>query len=238
VGLPTVVPAQPVVASTTEAAPNPWFSWGFIRDNQELLLTALREHVTITVVAVLMAVVVAFPLALLARRYRWLEAPVLSTAGVLYTIPALVVIAVLWPVFGLSPLTVEVALAIYALLILLRNFITGLDGVPADVVDAARGMGFGPRRLLWSVQVPLALPAMLAGVRIATVSTIGLVTIGALVGHGGFGSLIIRGFEDNFYRAEILTATLACVVLALVAELLLLGAERAATPWARRRRAA
>ena len=229
---------MPTPATTaSEAAPNPWFSWDFIVDNQELLLTALREHVTITVVAVLMAIVVAFPLALIARRYRFLQGPVLGAAGVLYTIPALVVIAVLWPVFGLSPLTVEIALAIYALLILLRNFIAGLDGVPRDAVDAAVGMGFGPARLLWRVQVPLALPTMLAGVRIATVSTIGLVTIGALVGHGGFGSLIIRGFEDNFYRAEILTATLACVALALVAEALLLGVERRATPWASRRRA-
>ena len=228
---------MPTPATTaSEAAPNPWFSWDFIVDNQELLLTALREHVTITVVAVLMATVVAFPLALIARRYRFLQGPVLGAAGVLYTIPALVVIAVLWPVFGLSPLTVEIALAIYELLILLRNFIAGLDGVPRDAVDAAVGMGFGPARLLWRVQVPLALPTMLAGVRIATVSTIGLVTIGALVGHGGFGSLIIRGFEDNFYRAEILTATLACVALALVAEALLLGVERRATPWASRRR--
>jgi osmoprotectant transport system permease protein len=226
----------PDAAVTSEPAPNPWFSWDFIVDNQELLLKALREHVSITVVAVLMAMVVAFPLALIARRYRFLQGPVLGLAGVLYTIPALVVIAVLWPVFGLSPLTVEIALALYALLILLRNFIAGLDAVPQEAVDAAVGMGFGRSRLLWRVQVPLALPTMLAGVRIATVSTIGLVTIGALVGHGGFGSLIIRGFEDNFYRAEILTATLACVALALVAEALLLGVERRATPWARRTR--
>lgn len=217
-------------------APNPWFSWSFIEDNSELLLTALREHVSITVVAVLLATVVAFPLAIIARRYRLLQGPVLATAGVLYTIPSLVVIALLWPVFGLSPLTVELALAVYALLILLRNFIAGLDAVPDDVVDAARGMGFSNRRVLWRVQVPMALPTMLAGIRIATVSTIGLVTIGALVGHGGFGTLIMSGFTNNFYRAEIATATLACVALAFVAEVALLGVERWATPWAHRRR--
>jgi len=233
-----VDPFVSAAAAAVDEPPNPWFSWAFIRDNQELLLTALREHVTITIVAMLAAIVIAFPLALLARRYRRLEGPVLSLAGVLYTIPALVVIAILWPIFGLSPLTVEIALAIYALLILLRNFIAGLDGVPSEVVDAATGMGFSDRRLLWRVQIPLALPTMLAGVRIATVSTIGLVTIGALVGHGGFGSLIIRGFEDNLYRAEILTATLACVLLAVIAEVSLLGLERAATPWARSRRGA
>jgi osmoprotectant transport system permease protein len=219
-------------------APNPWLSWEFIQDNRELLLTALREHVSITIVSVLIAIVVAFPLALISRRYRLVQGPVLATAGVLYTIPSLVVIALLWPVFGLNPLTVELALAVYALLILLRNFIAGLDAVPDEVLDAARGLGFSRRRLLWRVEVPMAMPTMLAGVRIATVSTIGLVTIGALVGHGGFGSLILRGFTDNFYRAEILTATLACVVLALLAEVTLLGVERWATPWAHRRRSA
>jgi len=233
-----VDPFVSAAAAVPNEPPNPWFSWAFIRDNQELLLTALREHVSITLVAMVAAIVLAFPLALLSRRYRRLEGPVLALAGVLYTIPALVAIAILWPIFGLSPLTVEIALAVYALLILLRNFIAGLDGVPSDVMEAARGMGFSNRRLLWRVQIPLAVPTMLAGVRIATVSTIGLVTIGALVGHGGFGSLIIRGFEDNLYRAEILTATLACVLLAVLAEVTLLGVERLATPWARRRRAA
>jgi osmoprotectant transport system permease protein len=154
---------------------------------------------------------------------------------VLYTIPALALISVLWPVFGLSPLTVTIALAVYALLVVLRNTLVGLDGVPAEAVDAARGMGFGRRRLLLKVELPLALPAILAGVRLATVSTVGLVTIGALVGHGGFGTLILGGFVDNFYHAQIMTATLLTVALAIVLEGLLLLLERALTPWSRAR---
>ena len=141
----------------------------------------------------------------------------------------------LWPVFGLSPVTVTIALALYALLVVLRNTLVGLDGVPADVVDAAVGLGFGPTRLLWRVELPLALPAILAGVRLATVSTVGLVTIGALVGHGGFGSLILGGFIDNFYHAQIMTATLLTVALAMLLEGLLLLLERVLTPWSRTR---
>jgi hypothetical protein len=111
--------------------------------------------------------------------------PVLALGGVLYTIPALALISILWPVFGLTSVTVTLALAVYALLVVLRNTLVGLEGVPDDVVDAARGMGYGRRRLLWRVELPLALPAIFAGVRLAVVSTVGLVTIGALVGHGG-----------------------------------------------------
>ncbi|MEZ5117907.1 MAG: ABC transporter permease [Candidatus Nanopelagicales bacterium] len=221
-----------------EAPPNPWFSVDYVRDNADDLLLAGREHVTITVVAVALAVAVSVPLALLVRRYRPLETPVLALSGVLYTVPSLALITGLWPVFGLSPMTVIVALALYALLVVLRNILVGLDGVPGDAVDAARGMGYGNGRLLWQVQVPLALPTILAGVRVATVSTVGLVTIGALVGHGGFGSLILGGFVNNFYHAQIMTATLACVALALLFEGALVLLERALTPWARVQRAA
>jgi osmoprotectant transport system permease protein len=134
-------------------------------------------------------------------------------------------------------MTVIVALAVYALLVVLRNTVVGLDEVDSQVIDAARGMGMGDRSILWRVEVPLAVPTILAGVRIATVSTVGMVTIGALVGHGGFGSLILSGFQQNFWHAQILTATLACVLLAVVFEVLLLGVERVSTPWARRERA-
>jgi osmoprotectant transport system permease protein len=217
------------------SVPNPWFSWQYVVDHRDELLAAGREHVALTVVAVLAAVVVAVPLALLARRVRITRSPILLAAGVLYTIPALALMTGLWPVLGLSPRTVEVALAAYALLIVLRNILTGLDEVPADVVEAARGMGFGPLRLLLRVELPLALPAILAGVRVATVSTIGLVTVGALFGYGGFGSLIYEGFQNNFFHAQIMTATLACVLLAVVADVALLTVQRAVTPWQRSR---
>ena len=133
----------------------------------------------------------------------------MATSGVLYTIPSLALISALWPVFGLSPLTVVIALAIYALLVMVRSILVGLAGVPAESVDAAVGMGLSDQQLLWRVQAPLALPAVLAGLRIATVSTVGMVTVGALVGYGGYGTMILAGLNENFYHAKIATATIS-----------------------------
>lgn len=225
-----------LVADVVDEPPNPWLSWTYVTDHVDVLLAAGKEHLLITLASVALAMAVAVPLALLVRRYPGLRGWVLGLGGVLYTIPALALISVLWPVFGLSPTTVVIALAVYALLVVLRNTLVGLDGVAAETVDAARGMGFGRRRLLFEVELPLALPAILAGLRLATVSTVGLVTIGALVGHGGFGTLILGGFVDNFYHAQIMTATLLTVALAVVLEGLLLLLERVLTPWSRTRR--
>lgn len=222
-------------AAIVAEADNPWLSLSYVQDNWDRLVAAGQEHVLLTVGSVLLALLVAAPLAVLVRRFRRLQGPVLGLSGVLYTIPSLALISLLWPVFGLSPWTVIVALAVYALLVVLRNTVVGLDEVDQQVIDAARGMGMDPRAILWRVEVPLAVPTILAGVRIATVSTVGMVTIGALVGHGGFGSLILSGFQQNFWHAQILTATLACVLLAVAFEMLLLGVERASTPWARGR---
>jgi osmoprotectant transport system permease protein len=222
----------PGVVVPSDAA-NPWISWEYVSTHTDELLAAGREHVMLTVASVLLAVVVAFPLAVLVRRYRVLQSPVLNVSGVLYTIPALALISLLWPVFGLSPLTVILALALYALLVVLRNTVVGLDSVDPAVLDAARGMGLGRRGLLWRVEVPLALPTILAGIRIATVSTVGMVTIGALVGHGGFGTMILSGFQQNFWHAQIFTATACCVLLAIGFELALHVAQWASAPWAR-----
>jgi osmoprotectant transport system permease protein len=230
VSLPALLP---VTSVTAEAAPNPWFSWRYLQRNYDDLLLAGREHILITFAAVLLAIAIAVPLALLVRRYRRLQVPVLAMSGVLYTIPSLALITGLWPWLGLTPLTVIAALALYALLVVLRNILVGLDGVAPEVVDAARGMGYGGGRMLWQVQVPLALPTILAGIRIATVSTVGLVTVGALVGHGGFGSVILDGFVNNFFHAQILAGTVLVVVLALALEGLLVLLERALTPWTR-----
>jgi osmoprotectant transport system permease protein len=141
--------------------------------------------------------------------------------------------ALLFPLSGLSSTTVLIGLVAYSLVILLRNFLAGLAAVPEDVREAARGMGYGPARMFVSVELPLALPTFLAGLRIATVSTVALVTVGVLVGHGGLGQLIIGGFNANFYRAEIVTGSLLCVLLALVFDLLIAGVGRALTPWSR-----
>ncbi len=228
-----ILAAQTVIVP----APNPWFSWSYVTTHVPQLLEAGQEHIILTLSSVLLAIVIAIPLAVLVRRYPRLEAPVLALGGVLYTIPSLALISVLWPIFGLSPWTVIIALALYALLVVLRNTVVGLKGVPPDAVDAARGMGYSKLRILTKVEFPLAMPTILAGIRIATVSTVGLVTIGALVGYGGFGSLIYSGFLQNFWHAQIMTATLACIVLAIFLEVALQVIERVLTPWARSGRA-
>ena len=216
-----------------ESAPNPWFSWAYLERNIDDLLRAGREHILITIAAMLLAIAVAIPLTLLVRRFPRLQVPVLAGSGILYTIPSLALIAGLWPLLGLTPWTVIVALAMYALLVVLRNMIVGLEAVSPSVVDAARGVGYGKSQLLWRVQVPLATPTILAGVRVATVSTVGLATIGALVGHGGFGTVILGGFVNNFYHAQILAGTVAVVALALALEGILILVERLLTPWLR-----
>jgi osmoprotectant transport system permease protein len=217
-----------------DAAPNPWFDLSYVTANRSTILAYLGEHVRLTVAAVVLGALIALPLALLARRSRWLAGPVLVASTLVYTIPSLAMFAFVAPVTGLSATTVLVGLVLYSLVILVRNFIAGLQSVPADVREAARGMGYGPGRLFWQVELPLALPSFIAGVRVATVSTVALVTVGVIVGHGGLGQLITGGFNANFYRAEIVTGAVGCVLLALVADLLLAAAERALTPWARR----
>ena len=217
-----------------DAAPNPWVSWDYVRDNSEAILAATRQHVTLTVLSVALGLLLAVPLALLARRFRRLQGPVVGFTGVLYTIPSLALFAVLAPVTGLTGTTVVIGLTAYTLLVLVRNVLAGLEGVPADVREAARGMGLGPVRLFTRVDLPLALPTVLAGVRVATVSTVALVTVGVVVSNGGLGQLIFEGFNNNLYRAQIFTASALCVLLALVADGLLVLLERALTPWTRR----
>lgn len=213
------------------AADNPWVSWSYVQTHTEELLAAGREHVLLTVFAMALAVLAAIPLALVVRRFPGLRSAVLNTSAVLYTIPSLALMSALWPVFGLTPTTVILALALYALLVVLRNAIVGFEQVPADVVDAARGMGLSDAQMLRRVEFPMALPSILAGIRVATVSTVGMVTIGALVGYGGYGGMIMSGFVQNFWHAQIFTATVACVLLAVIFELILLAVQKATVRW-------
>jgi osmoprotectant transport system permease protein len=233
-----VVAAGHAVPAASDAPANPWFSLSYLRQNWDEFLTALQQHVALTVETILIAVVIAFPLALLAHRQRWLAGPVLAGAGVLYTIPSLALFAFLAPFTGLGKRTVLIGLVMYALLVLVRNMLAGLEGVPEEVRESARGMGFGSLRMLWRIEIPVALPAIMAGIRVATVSTVALVTVGAIVGPGGLGTLLLAGLRNNFYHAEIMTAALATVLLGLVADLLLAGLTRLLTPWSRGRTAA
>jgi len=215
-----------------QGVPNPWFSTLYLQQGRSELLIALEQHVVITVIAVAAGVVLALPLALLARRSALAETLVVGAAGVVYTVPSLALFALLVPFTAYTATTAVIALALYTLVILVRNAVTGLRQVPAEVVEAAKGMGLGAGQRLLRVELPLALPSIVAGIRVATVSTISLLTVAAYVGTGGFGQLIDQGFRAD-YRAKIVTACLACVLLALIADALLVLLQRLLTPWTR-----
>lgn len=223
--------------SAADAAPNPWIDPSYVVDNWDTILAYAAQHVRLTVLAVVIGSVIALPMALVARRSRWLAGPVLGLSTLVYTIPSLAMFAFVAPFTGLSETTVLIGLVLYSLVVLVRNFLAGLQSVPADVVEAARGMGYGAGRLLWRVELPLALPSFIAGIRIATVSTVALVTVGVIVGQGGLGQLITGGFNANFYRAPIVTGAVGCVLLALLADALIALAGRWVTPWTRTVRA-
>lgn len=211
---------------------NEWFCWQYVDDRQNEIVDALVEHVAITLAALLLGIVLAFPLALAARRFPRLEAAVLGLSTGLYTVPSLALLPLLVPFTGLSPTTVVVGLALYALTILVRALLDGLRSVPDDVREAATGLGYGYGRLLLKVELPLALPVVMAGLRVATVSTVALTTIGTLVAYGGLGNLISHGVQRDF-RAELVTAAVLCVALAVVLDVLLVLAQRLLTPWTR-----
>jgi osmoprotectant transport system permease protein len=204
--------------------------WSWLGTHTSDVAHLAIQHVKLTSIAVAIGVAISFPLGVVAHRHRRVYAPVSWFAGLLYTIPSLALFALLVPYTGLSTVTAEIGLVSYTLLILIRNIVAGLDGVPSDVREAARGMGYSDRQLLWRVEIPLALPVVIAGVRIATVTTIGLVTVTALIGQGGLGSLILQGFRQDFATPALAGAALS-VVLAVVADVMLLVAQRALTPW-------
>ncbi|MCU1463054.1 MAG: putative transporter permease protein [Acidimicrobiales bacterium] len=216
--------------------PKSWIWWHWVRTHEARIWQLTRQHIELTMIAVVIGLAISFPLALLARRWRWLESPIVGVTGALYTIPSLAAIGLLLPLTGLSRTTAEIVLVSYTLLILVRNIVAGLDSVPPDVRDAARGMGFSPARMLVRIELPLALPAIVAGLRIATVTTIGLVTITALLGPagGGLGQLIYDGLLRDF-RTPLVVGSVLSVVLAVLADLGLVGLQRLATPWANRR---
>jgi osmoprotectant transport system permease protein len=215
---------------------NEWVCPEYFSTRSSQLTDALVEHIWITVVSVLLGLVLAFPLALLARRYRKLEGFVVGTTTAIYTIPSLALFALLLPATGLSQTTVIIGLALYSLTILVRNIIEGLKSVPADVRESALGMGYGRARLLFGVELPLAVPTIMAGLRVATVSTVALTTVGSIVGYGGLGNLLIQAVDSQF-RAQVLAAGVLCVLLAVAFDLVIVAVQRLLTPWSRTRTA-
>lgn len=217
---------------------NKGFCWSWVQDNWSTVLwPALREHVVLTVIAVVIGFAIAFTLALLAHRRRWLEQPVSISTGILYTIPSLALFQILVAFTGLTRTTVEIALVSYTLLILFRNTLTGLRGVPDEVRESARGMGLTGGQILLRVELPLAVPSIIAGLRIATVTVISLATVGAFVNNEGLGVPIFAGIQQDVFKTEIYSASILAIALAVTVDVLLIGAQRAATPWAHRRTA-
>ena len=211
---------------------DPWINWDWLSTHIPYVLAAVEQHVTLTLIAVAGGLAIALPIGVLAYRYAFLRGPALVVFGTFYTIPSLALFALLVPYTGLSGTSAEIPLIGYNVLILVRNILVGLDAVPLEVVDAADGMGYRPLKRLITVELPLALPAIFAGLRVATVSTIGIVTITAVIGLGGLGMLILRGLIESFHT-PLVVATVLGIVLALLADLLIAGAQRLAVPWAR-----
>ena len=208
----------------------PLIRWDWVAGHLDEIGQRLVEHLELTVIAVGIGFVIAFALALLIIRRPRLESPITFVTGTLYTIPSLALFVLLIPYTGLSLLTAEIGLVSYTLLILIRNIVRGIRGVPADVLEAANGMGYTPRERLWRVEVPLALAVIIAGVRVATISTIGLVTVTALIGEGGFGYFILIGIQ-RFFSTELIVGAVCSVALAIAADGLLVLLQRRLTPW-------
>jgi osmoprotectant transport system permease protein len=209
-----------------------FFRWEWVVDHSDDVWLQLTEHLRLTAIAVVLGFLISFPLAVFAFRHkRWLG-PITGISGLLYTIPSLALFAFLVPFTGLSTTTAEIGLVSYTLLILIRNTVAGLEGVSPDAKDAALGMGYTKSQMLWKVEVPLAVPAIAAGIRIATVTTIGLVTVTALVGKGGLGFFILFGLSRTFSTAIVLGSVLS-VILAMTADFALTRVERLLTPWSR-----
>lgn len=217
-------------------ASNPPILWSWVSQNLPTIRADLVQHLELTVIAVVVGTAISLPLSVLAWRLRASRGPIVSFSAALYVIPSVALFGLLGPITGyFSVTTAEVALVSYTLLILIRNTLAGLEAVPDDARDAARGMGYGATARLVRVELPLALPSIFAGLRVATVTVVGLVNVTAFIGQGGLGQLLVTGFEQSF-NTPIVVALVLSVLLAGVLDLLLVAAEWVCVPWRRRLR--
>lgn len=212
-----------------QAKPNEVFCFDWARENIDRFGTPTVQHLQIVVPAILIGFLVAFALALLAHRNRWLQPPLLAATGVLYTIPSIAFFFLLLPVTGFGRDTAIIVLAAYTLQIIYRNTILGLGNVPDATKDAARGMGFTPRQILWKVELPLAVPEIIAGLRVAVVSTIAIATLAVLISAGGLGTQMY-GANLTFPTSIIIAAAIV-ILMALAIDVVLLLIQRFTTPW-------
>jgi osmoprotectant transport system permease protein len=213
-------------------AGQPFIDWSWIADHTDDMTVRTVKHIIFTGIAVGLGFAISLVLSLVIIRYRWTYGPITGVAGLLYTIPSLALFGLLIPITGFTVTTAEIALVSYTLLILIRNTVAGLDGVPSDVREAAVGMGFSPMQVLVKVDLPLALPVIVAGLRVATVTTIGLVTVTALIGMENLGTFITDGLQRLFITPVLVGAVLS-IALAVAADIALLGVQRLVAPWTR-----
>jgi osmoprotectant transport system permease protein len=208
----------------------PLVRWDWVEGHVDEIGQRLGEHLELTLIAVGVGLIIAFALSLLALRVPRLYPPITWFTGILYTIPSLALFAFLVPYTGLTVLTAEIGLVSYTLLILIRNIVGGIRGVPAEVREAATGMGYTPRQILWRIELPLALGVIFAGIRVATITTIGLVTVTALIGEGGLGYFILLGIQ-LFFSTPLVVGALGSVLFAILMDGALVLGQRALTPW-------
>ncbi len=219
------------VGNLCQAQPDHVFCFDWAKENIDRFETPTVQHLQIVIPAIVIGFVVAFALALIAHRTRWLQPLLLAATGILYTIPSIAFFFLLLPVTGLGRDTAIIVLAAYTLQIIFRNTILGLNNVPASVKDAARGMGLTPSQILWKVELPLAVPEIIAGLRVAVVSTIAIATLAVLISAGGLGTQM---YGSNLtFPTSIIIAAAIVVLMALAFDTILLLVQRFTTPWRR-----
>src|SRR3954466_15043947 len=214
----------------SDCVSNDGFCPAWIADNWHRYTHPFWQHVYLTLVAMTIGFAIAAGLAIVAHRRRWLVGPIITITGIMYTIPSLALFFLLQPITGRGNTTALIALVSYTLLIIFRNVTAGLDNVPPETRDAARGVGLTPGQVLWRVEVPLALPEIMAGLRVAATTTVGLATLAFFAGAGGLGGSL---FSDLSFKSNVIVAGGLCVLLAVVLDLMILGVQRLLTPWRR-----
>lgn len=217
-----------------QAKPNEVFCFGWAKEHIDRFGTPTLQHFELVLFSVLLGFAIAFALSLLAHRNNWLRPPLLVATGILYTIPSLAFFFLLLPITGLGRDTAIIVLAAYTLQIIYRNTIVGLDNVPGSVKDAARGMGLTERQILWRVELPLAAPEIIAGLRVATVSTVAIATLAVFIGGGGLGTQIFGSGNLTFPTSIIIAAAIG-ILMAFAFDAVFYGVLRLTTPWRRAR---
>ena len=205
--------------------------WSWIPNNWSLIWQLTRENAYLGVVPALIGLVISLPIGIVAARWRWIYPPVLTVVNIAYAIPSLALFIALIPAFGLTDTTVIIALTVFSLCVILPNVVAGLRAVPAPVTQAATAMGYGPLRRLVTVELPLATPVIIAGLRVGVVSSVSLASVGQIIGVSSLGYLFIDGLQRSF-PTEIYVGLFCVIVLALICDLILVGIRRALTPWA------